>query len=139
MKFPLKCYTCRTKSVNPVTLPTYSTEIDHDGRCYAIELVDVDVWRCEKCGEIVLNDLAHARITSALREKANLLRPEQIRAARERLGLTQKELASCLGIAESTLSRWETGAQIQQRCMNNFLKVFFESAEARSLLTGVGA
>jgi hypothetical protein len=37
-------------------------------------------------------------------------------------------------IAEATLSRWETGAQIQQRAMDAFLRVFFRSAEARGVL-----
>jgi hypothetical protein len=39
-----------------------------------------------------------------------------------------------INIAEATASRWETGAQIQQRALDAFLRVFFESAEARRIL-----
>lgn len=35
-----------------------------------------------------------------------LLTPEQIRQAIERLGVSQKEVAQSLGIAEATLWRW---------------------------------
>jgi transcriptional regulator with XRE-family HTH domain len=36
--------------------------------------------------------------------------PEEIRAGREELGLTQKELGSILGVHHTTVSRWELGA-----------------------------
>ena len=45
--------------------------------------------------------------------------------------LTQKLLADHLGIAESTLSRWETGAQIQQRAFDKLLRLYFDVPEAR--------
>lgn len=35
--------------------------------------------------------------------------PDDIRAARERLGLTQAEAAEKLGVAENTWARWERG------------------------------
>ena len=35
--------------------------------------------------------------------------PHQLRAARERLGLTQVELAEKLGVAGNTVARWERG------------------------------
>lgn len=35
--------------------------------------------------------------------------PDEIRAARERLGLTQAEAAEKLGVAENTWARWERG------------------------------
>ena len=70
----------------------------------------------------------------ALRAAAGLLSPAEIRKGREGLGLTQKQLANQLRISEFTLSRWETGAQIQQRSMDAFLRVFFQSGEARRLL-----
>jgi DNA-binding transcriptional regulator YiaG len=38
---------------------------------------------------------------------------------------TQKELAVQLAVAEATLSRWETGGQIQQRAMDKLLRLFF--------------
>jgi hypothetical protein len=44
------------------------------------------------------------------------------RAARKP-GLTQKPFANLLDVGEATVSHWETGAQIQQRAMDRFLRL----------------
>ncbi len=144
--YPWKCATCGLQAVEPVTLSTYLAELDHDGRKYEVAVKDLDVLRCKNCGTIVLDDDASERLSDALREAAGLLSPEQIRNHREGLGQTQKQLANLLRISESTLCRWETGSQIQQRCMDAFLRVVFQSADARRILSdseagwpGVGA
>src|SRR5262249_49580302 len=122
--FPWKCGECRERAVSPVTLPSYRAELEHDGRTYPIIVTDFQVLRCSRCGTIVLDDAANRRLSDALRGAAGLLQPSEIRERREALGLTQKQLAHHLQISEFTLSRWETGAQIQQRCMDRFLRVF---------------
>jgi putative zinc finger/helix-turn-helix YgiT family protein len=132
--FPWKCGHCRERAVSPVTLDTYTAELDHDGRKYPISVVNFPVARCEKCGSIILDDAANRRLSDVLRATAGLLPPAEIRAGREAVGLTQKELASYLQVAEATLSRWETGAQIQQRSMDKLLRGFFGVAEFRRFL-----
>ncbi len=52
-------------------------------------------------------------------------------ARRESLGLTQKQLADFLLISDSTLSRWETGGQIQQKSLDRLLRAFFALEEFR--------
>ncbi len=131
-----KCMSCRERSVSPTTLPTYSAELEHDGRKYSVTVNDFRVLQCQRCGAIVLDDSANETLSRALRREAGLLGPEEIHANREKHRLTQKQLASYLRISESTLSRWETGAQIQQRAMDALLRVFFDSSEARSILAG---
>jgi putative zinc finger/helix-turn-helix YgiT family protein len=137
--YPWKCATCRQQTVEPVVLPTYVADLDHDGRTYQVAVNNLAVLQCKNCGAIVLDDDASDRLSDSLREAAGLMSPEQIRRHREGLGLTQKQLANLLRISESTLCRWETGGQIQQRCMDAFLRVAFESAEARRVLRDVGA
>jgi putative zinc finger/helix-turn-helix YgiT family protein len=117
----------------PVALD-YRTQIEHDGRSYTVDIPNLAVVKCEKCGAVVLDDAANQRITDALRTAAGLLRPEQIREARKRLGLTQKELAASLDISEFTVSRWETGDQIQQKAMNRMLKAFFNCPQTRAYM-----
>jgi putative zinc finger/helix-turn-helix YgiT family protein len=68
------------------------------------------------------------------RRAAGLLAPEEIRQGREKLGLTQKQFANLLGVGEATVSRWETGAQIQQCAMDRFLRVCLASPAAVKLL-----
>ncbi len=82
----------------------------------------------------MLGDQEQGRISHALRSAAGLLEPSVIRAHREALGLTQRELAGLLLIAESTLSRWETGARIQRRVMDRLLRAFFELEPLRECL-----
>ncbi len=131
--FPWKCGTCRERGLAPVTIP-YSTEIQHDGRIYAVSIPALDVLLCGNCGAIMLNDEADDKISDALRQAAGLMSPEEIRRNREALGMTQKQLATLLDAGEATLSRWESGGQIQQRAMNKLLWLVFESPEARRLL-----
>ncbi len=145
---PWKCGTCFERAVFPATLASYHARLDHDGRSYELELIDHHVFKCTRCGAVQLDDEAEDRLTQALRAAAGLLDPAVIRARREALGLTQKALANLLKIAESTLSRWETGAQIQQRVMDRLLRAFFDleplrdyfqSLEASSTSTGAPA
>jgi putative zinc finger/helix-turn-helix YgiT family protein len=132
-----KCMVCRQRAVSPVKIDTYEAELEHDGRKYSISVAGLIVLKCRHCGEVYLDEAADERLSEALRVAAGLLSPAEIRRGREALGLTQKQLANQLRISEFTLSRWETGAQIQQRSMDAFLRVFFQSSEARRLLGAV--
>src|SRR5438094_9132850 len=105
--FPWKCGHCRQRAVQAATVP-YTTEAEYDGRTYTVTVPELKVPRCQNCGELVLDTAANRQITAALRQQLGLLTPEQIRENRESLGLTQRQLASHLGIAEATVSRWQT-------------------------------
>jgi putative zinc finger/helix-turn-helix YgiT family protein len=131
--FSTKCSKCGQRAVALATVP-YTVQIDHDGRKYTVTVPDLVVPRCGNCGNLVLHDAADQRINAAFREQAGLLSPEQLRQHRLALGLTQQELADRLGVAVSTLSRWETGAQIQQRSLDRFLRAFFVLPELRQAL-----
>jgi putative zinc finger/helix-turn-helix YgiT family protein len=125
---------CRERAVSPDTLAAYAAEMEHDGRKYDVSVANFQVLRCQNCGELFLDEAANERLSDALRAAVGLLAPAEIREKREDLGLTQKQLASLLRISEFTLCRWETGAQLQQRSMDAFLRVFFEAPEARRIL-----
>jgi transcriptional regulator with XRE-family HTH domain len=63
-----------------------------------------------------------------------LLFPKQIKDQREYLGLTQQRFAELLGVAQTTISRWETGSQIQQRSLDNWMRAFFAFPDLRLAL-----
>ena len=132
--FPWKCGDCRRKAVYPITLPEYSVPMEHDGRTYQVVVKNFDVLKCRDCGEIEITDEFSERLSEAYRQAVGLLSPTEIRAHRTGLGLSQKGLADALKISESTLSRWETGSQIQQRSMDLLLRLVFELAEVRDYL-----
>ncbi len=128
--FPWKCRTCGEQKLTP-TVVDYRVDMEHDGRLYALTVPDLEILQCTSCGARVLPEEAHTKITDALRASAGLLTPAEIRQYRDRLGLTQKQLAAYLKVADATVSRWETGGQIQQRAMDLLLRGFFDVPELR--------
>jgi putative zinc finger/helix-turn-helix YgiT family protein len=131
--YPKRCGKCGHKLMQLATV-LYTTSIEHDGRAYRVEIPALTVPQCGNCQAISIDDEADQQISAAFRREARLLAPEEIRQGREMLGLTQKQFANLLGVGEATVLRWETGAQIQQRAMDRFLRVCFGSAAAVALL-----
>jgi putative zinc finger/helix-turn-helix YgiT family protein len=133
--FPWRCLKCRKRDVFPTIIP-YTAEVTHDGRLYEVALPALEVPRCRSCGELVFTNRVDEQITDALRARLRLLTPAQIREGRKSLRLLQQELAERLGVAEATISRWETGTLIQSRAMDNLLRAYFALPEVRAALRG---
>jgi putative zinc finger/helix-turn-helix YgiT family protein len=131
--FPWKCGTCRQRGRVPAVVD-YQTELTYDGCTYRLSLPGLKVFRCELCGAIVLDDEADKKISTALRSAAGLLSSEEIRRGREKLGLSQNQLAHYLQVDEATLARWETGGQIPSRAMDRLLRIYFQVPEARHFI-----
>jgi|WetSurMetagenome_2_1015567.scaffolds.fasta_scaffold339533_2 putative zinc finger/helix-turn-helix YgiT family protein len=131
--FPWKCPECGKKEVRPAVV-AHASEIRHDGRLYTVKVPKLRVPKCGACGELVFENDADEQIASALREQLGLLSPEEIRGNRDKLGLSQRELAEHLGVAVETISRWETGALITSRAMDRYLRLYFTVPAARSAL-----
>jgi len=133
--FPWHCPKCRKKEVRPTSI-SYRCDMAHDGQLYSVTVPELTVPRCGHCGELVFNYPAEEQIRNALRSQLRLLTANEIRAARTTLRLSEKDLADRLGVSEATVSRWETGDQIQSRANDNLLRVFFALPEVRSVLLG---
>jgi len=132
-RFPKRCGKCGQQAMRLASVP-YAVTIEHDGRPYRVEIPNLSVPQCAHCEAISIDEEADQQISTAFRQAAGLLTPAAIRAGREKLGRTQKEFASLLGVGEATVSRWETGAQVQQRAMDRFLRLCFASPVAVELL-----
>lgn len=131
--FPWRCVECKVKEVFPQATD-YTSTVKHDGRAYTVHIPDLEIPTCRKCGEQVFTVGTDDRIVAALRAQVGLLTPPEIQKRRVQLGKSQQELAEQLGVAKETICRWETGAMIQSRAMDNLLRLFFGSEEVRSLL-----
>jgi putative zinc finger/helix-turn-helix YgiT family protein len=83
--------------------------------------------RCPSCGETVLGlDQArrlHEAAHALYRQKHGLLSADEIRALREQLGVTQNALAALLRLGSNTLSRWESGRNVQTASMDVLLRM----------------
>src|ERR1035438_10428736 len=131
--FPWKCPLCKEKAVREAIV-NHVVDMEHDGRTYSVKIDALKTPKCDNCGEICPDVEAYEQITLAFLIQAKLLTPKNIRQNREKLSLTQKELALAIGVAEATISRWENGAQIQQRSSDNLLRLFFGLPQARDIL-----
>ncbi len=131
--FSTKCGKCCERAVALATV-SYSVQIDNDGRKYEVTIPDLVAPRCAKCGNIVLHEEANCRITAEFRKVAGLLTPEEIRYHRERVALSQDQLAEHLGVTLLTLGRWETGELIQPRSLDRFLRAVLTMPELRKTL-----
>jgi putative zinc finger/helix-turn-helix YgiT family protein len=88
---------------------------------------DVPHLRCPRCREVVLRmDQARElrqRAFETYRRVYGLLAADEIRAIRERHGLTQAQLARLLRLGANTLSRWEAGRIVQTAAMDVLLRL----------------
>lgn len=92
-----------------------------------IAVSDASHLRCLKCHEVVLRIHDARRLReSALeiyRNKYGLLSADEIRSIRERFGLTQAALAKLLRLGGNTISRWESGRNVQTAAMDVLLRL----------------
>jgi HTH-type transcriptional regulator / antitoxin MqsA len=82
---------------------------------------------CRTCGEVILRFEDSRRLgmdaIAIYRRKYGLLSGEEIRALRERFELTQAELARLLRLGANTVSRWESGRNVQTAAMDILLRL----------------
>ena len=131
--FPWRCRHCGKQEVVLRTIE-YEAETRHDGRLHSFTIPALELPVCQACGEKVFTEKVDAQENEALRAHLNLLTPAQIRDGLKRVGMSQKDVAARLGIAEATLSRWLNETQIQSRAMDNLLRIFFSLPEVRQTL-----
>ena len=92
-----------------------------------VAVPDASHLRCPKCGEVVLrfDEVRHLNQTALdiYRRKYGLLSLDEIRSLRERLGLSQVEFGRLLRLGSNTISRWESGRNVQTAAMDMLLRL----------------
>lgn len=82
---------------------------------------------CPNCCEVVLRfqeaKRLHEDAIAVYRKKHGLLSADEIRAIREQFSLTQAELAALLRLGANTVSRWESGRNVQTAAMDMLLRL----------------
>jgi putative zinc finger/helix-turn-helix YgiT family protein len=83
--------------------------------------------RCPKCDEIMLRFQDSKRLgedaIAIYRKKHGLLSADEIRAIRQRFDLTQADLTRLLHLGANTISRWESGRNVQTEAMDILLRM----------------
>jgi putative zinc finger/helix-turn-helix YgiT family protein len=82
---------------------------------------------CPKCHEVVLRYEDARRLSEdaieRYRRKHGLLSAGEMRAMRQRFKRTQAAFATLLRLAANTLSRWESGRNVQTEAMDTLLRL----------------
>lgn len=83
--------------------------------------------RCDACGEEPMTleqiDALHVCASSLARHAKGLLGANEIRALRERLCLTRRQLEEILGVGEKTVIRWEKGTVFQSATADRLMRL----------------
>jgi putative zinc finger/helix-turn-helix YgiT family protein len=100
--------------------------------------IDDEFSRCPKCGEEFYTtaqaDQRHRRAIESARLADNLLSPDQVRAVRDALGLSQRQFEQLLGVGAKTCVRWEQGRVCQNVATDRLIRlVAAERENARRL------
>ncbi len=129
----VKCHACGQAMVRDVRPMTF----EYKGRQFE---VDQPAWYCE-CGESLMTGedaaVGDAALERVKAEADRLLTPEQIKAIRLRLGLTQVEAGELLGGGPRAFHKYESGQNELTRSMHNLLLVLNEEPRLLDILRGV--
>ncbi|MYB34704.1 MAG: helix-turn-helix domain-containing protein [Gammaproteobacteria bacterium] len=91
------------------------------------------VHRCSNCGFEYLDDEAERIKHNAVCRHLGVLTPEEIIGIRNEMGMTRSQFAELTGIGSASLSRWETGHNIQTHAYDRYLRLLKYSANRRHL------
>jgi putative zinc finger/helix-turn-helix YgiT family protein len=97
--------------------------------------VEGDYARCTgECAEFYFaageTDAAMSRATEIIRAEEGLLTPDEIKAFRKSVGLTQPQLEHLLGAGLKTVTRWEKGTVIQNGATDTLLRLLRDVPQA---------
>lgn len=100
--------------------------------------IDDQFHRCDRCGNILYApgeaDASLRRAAEVVRREDDLLAPDEIRAIREALRLTQAQFEALLGTGPKTAVRWERGTVAQNITTDRLLRLIrADVANARRL------
>lgn len=113
-----ECGTLMTEARRKLRLPVNGEEITVPAAAHMA---------CPKCHQVALR-FQDARRLSAdaialYRRKHGLLSAGEIRGLRQRFDLTQAAFARLLRLGANTLSRWESGRNVQTEAMDTLLRM----------------
>jgi putative zinc finger/helix-turn-helix YgiT family protein len=97
-----------------------------DGAKEVLLVADVPVWSCGACSEEYTAEGAEEAQHNAVCHYLGRLTPDEIRALRKRLGLTQAEFAEKTDIGIASIKRWENGTVIQNASLDAKLRALDE-------------
>lgn len=125
----IKCGSVMLETTAPITETVRGVSVTVEG---------IEHYCCEHCRNTTMSIeaaelLAKEQMRAVARAKG-ILAPEEIRAIRKRLELTQREFEELIGVSSPTASRWETGAMLPSKTADTLIRLLGEFPEAVAFL-----
>lgn len=99
--------------------------------------IEAHVRFCDRCGTDMWDEKLDAKnlldAFAEYRKRHSLLQPEDIRATREKYGLSQTAFARVLGMGDKTITRYENGS-IPDAAQNNLIMLVEQPSDFLRLL-----
>jgi HTH-type transcriptional regulator/antitoxin MqsA len=133
---PWECPVCGRGTVSVIDGPV---RVDFRDASYVVSLRHEE---CSSCGEQFFSpaevDELQSLAAGAARYERGLLAPDEIRALRRDLGLSQERLERLLGLGPKTIVRWEKGTVFQSVAADRLLRSLRFFPELLELLVEEG-
>jgi putative zinc finger/helix-turn-helix YgiT family protein len=117
-------------------------QVSHEDYTVRGEKVAIEVPRliCATCGEAMVEEAfgdPTLKVYAEYRRRHGLLSPEQIRAIREKYGLSQEAFATLLGASPATFARYE-GGSLQDKAYDQLIRACDDPAYIADLVAREG-
>jgi HTH-type transcriptional regulator / antitoxin MqsA len=103
-----------------------------------LAVLGVEHGRCERCGEVYLDMEAAGKVqreaVRQARASRGLMTPQEIRALRVTLGVSQAKLERLLGTGPKTVVRWEKGTVFQSATADRLMRLLSARPQLAALL-----
>ena len=118
----LVCPLCESKSIDTF-LHSDAFKYGSGDSAVTLRVKNLPVRRCTSCDlEFIDHEGARLRHDAVCRH-LGVLTPAQVREIREGHGMTRAAFAEATGLGAATLGRWETGAVVQNRANDLYLRL----------------
>lgn len=129
----IKCPLCGQGTLKD-TVQDYNTTVKDGDHYKHIVIKDLTVELCSNCKEILLPKESLERVHSEKHKIRGLLSTAQLKNLRQDLGLTQTKMAELLGLGKKSYLRWESGASLQSKSMDRYLRLLISNSANVSFL-----
>lgn len=119
-----KCHACEKGTLEERRGVFHYESKNRDGEAIAGDFENSVWYECASCGERMIPRELNQSIEKWHYAREGLLTPEEIKAIREKYGLTQVAIARLLGVGEKNFTRWENGLSMQTKVMDDLIRRF---------------
>lgn len=116
------CPVCESKSIETF-VHSNAFKYGSGGSAVTLRVDNLPVRRCTACDLEFIDHEGEQLQHEAVCRHLGVLTPSEVREARQRYGMTRTAFAEATGLGEATLGRWETGALVQNRANDFYLRL----------------